>query len=199
MSFDFNSLEKKPGSSKPKSGSGSKSKPVSKSSNVSSSGKSSSGKSAGKTGIKRGRSASGIDQNTLIFGGVGGGIILITIVAALMFSGSTSSSGSSSGNPSTKRAHLEQANRYTNQGDYQKAIKEYEKAYKLDPSDSYASDQISIIYRNNLHDEAQAERWKQRSYKVTSQKKESMEGSSAAAYAEKQAKQEAKKRSRGGR
>ena len=83
-----------------------------------------------------------------------------------------------------KRAYLERANEYTNNHEYQKAIDAYKKAYEIDPHDSYATDQISILYRNELHDESNAELWKSKSEQITANKVDSSRGASAEAYKE---------------
>lgn len=97
-----------------------------------------------------------------------------------------------------KRAYLERANEYTNNHEYQKAIDAYKKAYEIDPHDSYATDQISILYRNNLHDESSAEFWKSKSEQITANKVDSNRGASAKAYEEKAARK-AQRRAGGGR
>ena len=96
-----------------------------------------------------------------------------------------------------KRAYLERANEYTNNHEYQKAIDAYKKAYEIDPHDSYATDQISILYRNNLHDESSAEFWKSKSEQITANKVDSNRGASAKAYEEKAARKA--QRQNGGR
>ena len=96
-----------------------------------------------------------------------------------------------------KRAYLDQAYEYAQNQEYQKAIDAYKKAYEIDPYDSYATDQISILYRNNLHDETNAEFWKSKSEQITSNKVDSNRGASARAYEEKAARKA--QRQNGGR
>ena len=218
MSFDFGSLEnKKKSSSFPqgtkttstKSSSksevpkvdfsnlgGSTGKTSSKSSgktstNKTSSKKTSTSRSATRARGKKGSQIKGVDNAMLMYGGIGGGILLLLIIVMLCFTGEKTAS-SPVNSVAQKRTYLDQANDYTNKNEFQKAIAAYEKAYKLDPDDSYATDQISIIYRNNLHDEAQAEYWKSKSEQITSNKVDSNRGASARAYAEK-AERKAKK------
>ena len=47
------------------------------------------------------------------------------------------------------------------QGDYQGAADTYIKVHQLDPSDGYPVTQLINIYRNNLRDRAQVEKWEQ--------------------------------------
>ena len=47
------------------------------------------------------------------------------------------------------------------QGDYRGAADTYIKVHQLDPTDGYPVTQLINIYRNNLHDRAQVEKWEQ--------------------------------------
>ncbi len=183
MSFDFN-LEKKPQSRKSPSSS-SKTK-------TSSTKTASRGNSNAKAGKKRGKSSKGLDPNVMLFGGIGAVVLLIIAVACCFMGEGGGSSGKMGG--LTKREHLDRAYSYNSKGNYNKALEEFKIAYKMDPTDGYAPDQISIIYRNNLHDNGQAEHWKNISNNIISNAVDSNRGASAKAYAEKKSKKEARKK-----
>lgn len=116
-----------------------------------------------------------------MYAGLIGGFVILLIIVGFCFSGGSSATHSPK---MDKRAYLERANEYTNNHEYQKAIDAYKKAYEIDPHDSYATDQISILYRNNLHDESSAEYWKNKSEQITANKVDSNRGASAEAYKE---------------
>ena len=90
-----------------------------------------------------------------------------------------------SNSATTKNDYIRKGMDYAANNEYEKAIDAFKKAYELDPRDSYASDQIAHIYRNNLHDERNAEYWKSKSDNVTNSAVDSNRGASAKAYAEK--------------
>lgn len=137
----------------------------------------------------------GVDNNVILFAGVGGGIVFIILLGVIISFLGSSEPESSVDVSAQKRTYLEQAYEFANKHEYENAISAYKKAYELDPHDSYATDQISIIYRNNLHDESSADFWKNKSEQITSNKVDSNRGASAKAYAEKA---ERKKQKRGG-
>ena len=191
MTFDFGSLnnnKKKTSTTKRTSSS----KTPSKSSSRSSSSRSSSSRST-----RRRRSSNplsglfkGKNKNLYTYGSLIGGFVILLLIVVFCFSGESSSTHSPQ---MDKRAYLERANEYTNNHEYQKAIDAYKKAYEIDPHDSYATDQISILYRNNLHDESSAEYWKSKSEQITANKVDSSRGESAKAYAEKAARKAQRK------
>ncbi len=135
----------------------------------------------------------GKNKNLYTYGSIIGGFVILLIIAVFCFSGGSSATQAPK---MDKRAYHDQAYEYTNKGEFEKAIDAYKKAYELDPNDSYATDQISILYRNELHDERSAEFWKSKSEQITANKVDSSRGESARAYAEKA---ERKKQKQGGR
>ncbi|MBQ6617418.1 MAG: tetratricopeptide repeat protein [Thermoguttaceae bacterium] len=126
----------------------------------------------------------GKNKNLYTYGSLIGGFLILLIIAVLCFSGESSTTQTPK---MDKRAYHDQAYEYTNKGEFEKAIAAYKKAYELDPNDSYATDQISILYRNELHDESNAEFWKSKSEQITANKVDSNRGASAKAYEEKAA------------
>ncbi|MBR0238421.1 MAG: hypothetical protein IJQ39_10050 [Thermoguttaceae bacterium] len=132
---------------------------------------------------KKGSLIKGVD-NTVLFAGIGGGVLLILVVAFFLLSGGSDSTSKPVDAVAQRNKYINQAYELVNKHEYEKAIAAYEKAYKADPNDSYATDQISIIYRNNLHDEEKAEYWKNKSEQITSNRVDSSRGASAQAYEE---------------
>ncbi len=62
--------------------------------------------------------------------------------------------------PKTEKQKLmADAESMLNQGDYRGAADTYVKVHQLDPTDGYPVTQLINIYRNNLHDRAQVEKW----------------------------------------
>ena len=127
----------------------------------------------------------GMNKNTYTYGSLIGGLLILLVIVIYCVNGGSSTAPNSP--KMDKRAYLERANEYTNNHEYQKAIDAYKKAYEIDPHDSYATDQISILYRNNLHDESSAEFWKSKSEQITANKVDANRGASAKAYEEKAA------------
>ena len=60
-----------------------------------------------------------------------------------------------------KQKMMAEAESKLNQGDYQGAADLYTKVHQQDPTDGYPVTQLINIYRNNLHDQAQVEKWEQ--------------------------------------
>lgn len=64
--------------------------------------------------------------------------------------------------PKTEKQKLmAEAESKLRQGDYSAAADIYTKVHQLDPTDGYPVTQLINIYRNNLHDKAQLEKWEQ--------------------------------------
>ncbi len=64
--------------------------------------------------------------------------------------------------PKTEKQKLmSDAESKLNSGDYRGAADTYIKVHQLDPTDGYPVTQLISIYRNNLHDRAQVEKWEQ--------------------------------------
>lgn len=170
-------------------------KTASPSSSKTGSKKTTSSRASSRTKGKKSSLIKGVDNTVLMYAGIGGGILVLLIVVVASFLGGQSEKQPEVSVAAQKRTYLEQANEFANKQEYENAISAYKKAYELDPHDSYATDQISIIYRNNLHDESSAEFWKSKSEQITANKVDSNRGASAKAYAEKA---ERKKQKQGG-
>ena len=190
--FDFSNLGGSPNNSPPK--------PSGKPSSGSAPSKKTPSKSpAGRAAKgKKGTLIKGVDD-AVVFAGIGGiAVLILAVVFFIFFSGGSDSTSKPVDAVAQRNKYINQAYELVNKHEYEKAIAAYEKAYKADPNDSYATDQISIIYRNNLHDEAKAEYWKNKSEQITSNRVDSSRGASAQAYEERAEKikkaREAKKR-----
>lgn len=66
-----------------------------------------------------------------------------------------------SGPKTEKQKLMANAESKLRQGDYHGAADVYVKVHQLDPTDGYPVTQLINIYRNNLHDKAQLEKWEQ--------------------------------------
>ena len=66
-----------------------------------------------------------------------------------------------SGPKTEKQKLMAEAESKLSQGDYHGAADIYVKVHQLDPTDGYPVTQLINIYRNNLHDSAQVEKWEQ--------------------------------------
>lgn len=66
-----------------------------------------------------------------------------------------------SGPKTEKQKLMANAESKLRQGDYRGAADIYVKVHQLDPTDGYPVTQLINIYRNNLHDKAQLEKWEQ--------------------------------------
>ena len=64
-----------------------------------------------------------------------------------------------SGPKTEKQKLMADAESQLNRGDYRGAADTYVKVHQLDPTDGYPVTQLINIYRNNLHDRAQVEKW----------------------------------------
>ena len=66
-----------------------------------------------------------------------------------------------SGPKTEKQKRMANAESKLRQGDYHGAADLYTKVHQLDPTDGYPVTQLINIYRNNLHDRSQVEKWEQ--------------------------------------
>ena len=66
-----------------------------------------------------------------------------------------------SGPKTEKQKLMSEAESKLRQGDYRGAADIYVKVHQLDPTDGYPVTQLINIYRNNLHDKAQLDKWEQ--------------------------------------
>ena len=66
-----------------------------------------------------------------------------------------------SGPKTEKQKLMTEAESKLRQGDYHGAADIYVKVHQLDPTDGYPVTQLINIYRTNLHDRAQVEKWEQ--------------------------------------